>query len=81
MPWQFIKTKNSDDYKEIMEEKASISPTNLCKDLPVEFARILEYIFSLDANIEPDYSYIEVLLKKAADHNGIVIDNVFDWYD
>jgi hypothetical protein len=53
----------------------------LCKDLPIEFARILEYIFSLDPTVDPDYTYIEALFKKAADYNGITIDHVFDWYD
>jgi casein kinase I family protein HRR25 len=53
----------------------------LCKDLPLEFSRILEYIFSLDQSLDPDYTYIETLLKKAADSNGIVIDNIFNWYD
>lgn len=31
--------------------------------------------------LEPDYTYIETLLKKAADTNGIIIDNIFNWND
>ncbi len=49
--------------------------------MPIEFSRILEYILSLDPSVDPDYTYIEALLKKAADSNDIHIDHIFDWYD
>lgn len=66
LPWQYIKSKNPDDYSEIMQMKAALSPQQLCKDLPQEFSRILEYILSLDSSLDPDYTYIEVLFKKCA---------------
>ena len=34
-----------------------------------------------DATIDPDYHYIEVLFKRAADLNSIVLDWIFDWHD
>lgn len=58
-----------------MQQKAGIPPSILCKDLPLEFCRILEYIFELESTVDPDYSYMEALFKKAAETNGIAIDN------
>jgi hypothetical protein len=44
LPWQYIKSKKNEDYKELMIQKVSIPPSLLCKDLPFEFTKILEYI-------------------------------------
>lgn len=35
---------------------------------------------NLDSNVDPDYGYIEILMKRAADDNGIKIDWHFDWH-
>jgi hypothetical protein len=64
-----------------MQEKASIPPALLCKDTPYEFTKILEYIFAIDGSLDPDYSYIEGLMKKAAENNGVILDGNFDWKD
>jgi hypothetical protein len=50
------------DYKELMLIKASTPPTILCRDMPIEFSKIMEYIMDLDGHSEPDYVYIESLL-------------------
>ena len=64
-----------------MLQKASIPPTVLCKELPIEFAKVLEYVLNLENGNDVDYSYLECLFLKAAEKNGIVLDGVFDWYD
>jgi hypothetical protein len=53
----------------------------LCRDLPPEFAIILEYIYGLDTSVEPDYKYIINLFLKVAEHEKIVLDNHFNWLD
>lgn len=64
-----------------MLQKASIPPTVLCKELPIEFSKILEYVLNLENGNDVDYTYIECLLFKAAEKNSIILDGVFDWYD
>jgi hypothetical protein len=64
-----------------MLQKASIPPSVLCKDLPGEFSKILEYVISLENSNDVDYAYIECLFLKAADKNNINLDGIFDWYD
>ena len=60
-----------------MLHKASLPASVLCSDLPPEFAKILEYIMTLDSREDPDYKYIELLFKRSAETNQILIDNIF----
>ena len=59
--------------------KASTPPAVLCRDMPYEFTKILEYILEAEGHSDPDYVYIESLLEKAAERNGIRLDNEFVW--
>jgi serine/threonine protein kinase len=81
LPWQSIRAQNQEDYRELMLQKASIPPSVLCKDLPVEFAKVLEYVLNLENGNEVDYTYVECLFIKAADRNGLALEGPFDWYD
>jgi len=49
------------------ELKMSIEPKDLCKELPIEFAMILEYIKALHYKTDPDYDLICNLFFKAAE--------------
>lgn len=64
-----------------MLQKASIPPSVLCKEMPGEFTKILEYVLNIENGNEVDYTYIEVLFMKAAEKNNIKIDGMFDWFD
>ncbi|CDW90051.1 protein kinase domain containing protein [Stylonychia lemnae] len=81
LPWQNTRAQNQEDYRELMLQKASIPPCVLCKELPIEFSNILEYILNLEGNMDPDYQLIEFYLKKSAEKNAIKLDMIFDWYD
>eukprot|EP00347_Sterkiella_histriomuscorum_P022880 403336811 len=74
LPWQSTRAQNQEDYRELMLQKASIPPSLLCKDLPIEFTKILEYILNIENGNEVDYSYIDFLFNKAADKNNIKLD-------
>ncbi len=63
-----------------MLKKASIPPTVLCKDMPPEFAMMHDYVMNSQGSDEPDYSYLEALLYRAAERNHIKVDWVFDWH-
>ena len=49
-----------------MESKMTTLPHMLCKGLPKEFVKIMEYINSIDGNSLPDYKYIEYLFDRVA---------------
>jgi len=59
--------------------KASTPPAVLCRDMPYEFTKIMEYIIEIEGHSDPDYVYIESLFEKAADRNGFKIDWDFKW--
>ena len=37
IPWQYIKSTNENNYKELLDAKIKIGPELLCKGLPEEF--------------------------------------------
>jgi len=49
--------------------------------MPFEFTKIMEHIFDLDGQSDPDYAYIEALMTRAAEKCGLRLDWVFDWED
>ena len=75
LPWSHIKRSN-----DILEKKENISLDELCEGCPEEFKEIIKYSKELGFTEEPNYSYLNLLLKKAAEKNGIDIDKVkYDW--
>lgn len=44
------------------EIKEKTSPADLCKDLPPEFQKYLEYLKKLNFKSTPDYKYLRQLL-------------------
>lgn len=41
-----------------------IKTSELCKDLPIEFAKYLEYVKKLSFKSQPDYSYLRNIFIK-----------------
>ena len=57
-----------------------ISLDELCEGLPEEFKEFIKYARDLGFEQKPDYCYLNGLLLRAADKNGIDIDKVkYDW--
>ena len=75
LPWSDI--KRSDD---IIEKKENTSLDELCEGCPEEFKEFIKYSKELEFTQEPDYLYLNGLLYKVAEKNGIDTDKVkYDW--
>lgn len=81
LPWQNMNIPDKDRTKSVGELKVKFPLSDLCKDLPNEFIKIIEYsrIFEhiyrylrgLHFKDEPDYQLIISYLMKASDDNKI----------
>ena len=75
LPW----SEETDSYN-ILQIKMKTSLDTLCEGLPDEFKEFIEYGRNLGFKDKPDYSYLQKLLIKAAEKNGIDLDKVeYDW--
>ena len=75
LPWS-----NESDSDSILEKKINTSLDELCKGLPKEFKEFIKYSRELEFEQEPDYNYLNKLLLKVGNKNGINIDKVkYDW--
>ena len=75
LPWTHLRSSYI-----IREKKKEISLDELCEGLPVEFKEFIKYAKNLEFEQKPDYSYLNGLLFKIADKNGIDIAKVkYDW--
>ena len=75
LPW----SEETDSYN-ILQIKMKTSLDTLCEGLPHEFKEFIDYGRNLGFKDKPDYSYLQKLLIKAAEKNGIDLDKVeYDW--
>lgn len=81
LPWQGLKANTKKQkYQKIMDRKMSVSISLLCKDLPEELRKYLDYCRSLRFEDKPNYPYLRALFKDAID-SGKYGDAAlgFDW--
>ena len=82
LPWQnAMKVMNEDRIRSIGKIKEGCTSYELCKDLPAEFMKILDYIKCLKYGKIPDYSMIKGLISKIALDNQLQLDKKFEWSD
>ena len=75
LPWTHINQSH-----DILEKKLSISLDELCEGTPEEFKDFIKYARNMKFEEEPDYAFLNKLLIKAAEKNGIELDKVeYDW--
>lgn len=68
LPWQGLKANTKKQkYQKIMDKKMSVSISLLCKDLPEELRKYLDYCRSLRFEDKPNYPYLRSLFKDAID--------------
>ena len=80
LPWQgFTRPNNADRFDKICQKKIEVSPEELCKDNPKEFAAFLTYTRCLNFDEEPNYSYWREVFQGVARENCIFYDGEFDW--
>ncbi|CAD8170225.1 unnamed protein product [Paramecium pentaurelia] len=80
LPWQNMQNVSDEERTvKVGELKMSIDPRELCKDVPIEFAIILEYLKQLEYQSEPNYNFVYQQFEKAASNLCIQLDYSFDW--
>ena len=56
-----------------------MSGKELCRDLPDEFAKYIDYIRSLAYSQMPDYVHLQAKFRQLFIKKGFKYDKVFDW--
>ena len=81
LPWQGMVLKDpKKKYDKIKQLKYDIKLEDLCRDLPIELAKFIQYARDMKFEDKPDYNYLRNLLRKAATNNGLHFDpSKFDW--
>jgi len=80
LPWQGLKTPTSEaKHLRVLEMKQTTSVSELCADLPTEFADYMNYVHNLGCEDRPDYRYLRKMFKDLFCRQGFEYDNVFDW--
>lgn len=80
LPWiVFEKCPFLEKYEKIYKVKANISNEELCKDLPNEMCKYMEYVKSLKYEEEPDYEYLRQLFFSILRNMNEKFDLHFSW--
>ena len=80
LPWHGVRddSKQQRD-QQIMDMKATISPDELCKDVPEEFKEYMNQVRSLGFSQRPDYRTLQKIFRRLFARRGFEHDYVFDW--
>lgn len=80
LPWKTIMIKNKEEkYMKIMQKKKVITPSELCKNEPIEFERFLKYCKGLAYDDDPNYDYMKDLFFQCLSRLHYSFDNCYDW--
>ncbi|CAK78972.1 unnamed protein product (macronuclear) [Paramecium tetraurelia] len=82
LPWQNItSTSDKEKTKLVGKLKMELELKDLCKGLPIEFQKYMDYVYKLKFASTPDYQYLQGLFKRIAQQNNFNFDRKFDWMD
>jgi serine/threonine protein kinase len=73
LPWP-----GTDDRVKTGELKGSVAVEELCRDLPIEFAQIYNYLLTIKFDQKPNYRFINRKLSQAI-KRGVFSSRRFDW--
>jgi len=79
LPWQYLKVSESEKKIKVGEMKRNMSSEEICKDMPEEFVKFLNYVKNLSFKQKPDYSFLKGLIGNVALVNNFQMDNIWDW--
>jgi serine/threonine protein kinase len=80
LPWlNFEKIPFIEKYEKVFKIKANISNEELCKDLPNEMCKYMEYVKSLKYEEDPDYEYLRQLFFSILKNINEKYDLRFSW--
>lgn len=78
LPWKEFENKN-DKIQKIFQLKRKISLSRLCRYLPEEIKKYIEYCKILSFEQEPNYEYLKGLFKQILIKIQKINDNIFFW--
>ncbi|CAD8139848.1 unnamed protein product [Paramecium octaurelia] len=82
LPWQNVVSQSDKEKTKLVGKfKMELELKDLCKGLPNEFQRYLDYVYKLKFTSTPDYQYLLGLIQKVGQQNNISFDRKFDWMD
>jgi serine/threonine protein kinase len=83
LPWlELCKLKTMDNLtklKKVLELKIATTPEQLCKGLPEEFIKYIQYCKKLKFEEDPDYNYLRSLFTSVLMKNNLKNDYNFFW--
>ncbi|KAL4502231.1 hypothetical protein ABPG72_000466 [Tetrahymena utriculariae] len=81
LPWQNLQNVTDKDKTQVVGDiKAKTKSTDLCKDLPNEFVKYLDYVKKLHFKSQPDYKYLKNMFQKLGQQNNVRYnENDWDW--
>ena len=80
LPWQgMISHSKEDKYYKIREIKKTITPAELCENLPPQFVEYIKYTRNLKYEETPDYNYLKNLFITILKNNNWEFDYYYDW--
>ena len=83
LPWQgMINSNPKKKYDDIKKLKIDVKLPDLCRDLPKECIKFIQYARDMKFEDKPNYKYLRELLKRMATKNGQKMDTTeFDWIE
>ncbi|KAH8755068.1 casein kinase I isoform delta [Diaporthe sp. PMI_573] len=80
LPWEGLKAGTTEELNEkIGRMKERMSGEEICRGLPVEFARYINHMRSLGFGKKPDYSGVRQQFRRLFARMGFQYNSVFDW--
>ena len=80
LPWIILEESPfSEKYEKVYKIKANISNEELCKDLPIEMCKYMEYVKSLKYEEDPNYEYLRQLFFSILRKMNEKFDLHFSW--
>lgn len=79
LPWQSMGDSATNKWEKVGSKKMEVCASELCSDLPCEFAAYVNYTRSLHFDECPDYTYLRDLFRSLYLRSGFEYDGCYDW--
>ena len=80
LPWQGLPMKKVDEkYVKIYEKKKAVTAWELCRGFPKQFEEFVSYTRKLGYKQNPNYDYLQQLMKDVLSKEGFEFDYYTEW--
>ena len=80
LPWQGMPANNKEEkYRKILRMKNKITAKELCKGIPEEFAKYIDYTRNLEYSEQPNYEMLKNLFISMLNRLNYTFDYIYDW--